>query len=344
VSWELGPFTRLAEPLLTEQPALPWASKDLFNPGAVVRDGAVHLLVRGEDDIGAYAGTSRIGVARSDDGVAFEIETEPVLSPADDACDAWEHEGGCEDPRVVESPDGTYVCTYTGFNGRRATLMVATSIDLHAWVKHGPAFAGTPYEERWAKSGSIVTEVRDGRLVATQIDGRYWMYWGEGTCFAATSTDLVRWTPLEFDTTEDRSLERVDGRWKLHRVRGGPALRPVLFPRAGRFDSLLVEPGPPAVRTEHGIVLLYNGGNHSVGGDASLPPHAYSPGQALFDANDAASCIARATEPFLRPGAGEHEGQVGNVCFAQGLVLFRDEWRLYLGLADSRIGCATAPA
>jgi len=342
--WELGPFTRHPTPLLREQPALPWASKDLFNPGAVVREGVVHLLVRGEDDVGAVAGTSRIGLASSGDGVRFDIEPEPVLSPADDAFDEWEHKGGCEDPRVVEAPDGTYVCTYTGFNGHRATLMIATSTDLRAWDKHGPAFAGTPYETCWSKSGSIVTEVRDGQLVATAIDGRYWMYWGEGTCFAATSTDLVHWTPLEFDTVEDRSLERVGDRWKLHRVRSGPALRPLLFPRARRFDSLLVEPGPPAVRTDDGIVLLYNGGNHPVRGDASLPPGSYSPGQALFDANDPASCIARATEPFLRPGAADREGQVGDVCFAQGLVLFRDQWHLYLGLADSRIGLATAPA
>ena len=142
---------------------------------------------------------------------------------------------------------------------------------------------------------------------------------------------------------EDRSLERVDDRWKVRRVVGGPALRPVLFPRAGRFDSWLVEPGPPAVRTDAGIVLLYNGGNHATRGDASLPPYAYSPGQALFDANDPASSIARATAPFLRPSDDDHEGQVGDVCFAQGLVRFRNEWRLYLGLADSRIGVATAP-
>ncbi|MEA3054909.1 MAG: beta,2-mannosidase, partial [Actinomycetota bacterium] len=175
-------------------------------------------------------------------------------------------------------------------------------------------------------------------------DGRYWMYWGEGTCFAATSTDLVRWTPLEFDTLEDRTLERVGDRWKVHRVRGGPALRPVLFPRAGRFDSRLVEPGPPAVLTDDGIVLIYNGANHHARGDASLPAHAYSPGQALFDVDDPASCIARATEPFLRPDVSDHDGQVGDVCFAQGLVRFRGEWRLYLGLADSRIGVATAPS
>jgi predicted GH43/DUF377 family glycosyl hydrolase len=322
-----------------------WAAKDVFNPGGVVRDGRVHLLVRAEDRDGRYAGVSRIGLAVSDDGHSFVLEPEPVLFPADDRWQAWEWPGGCEDPRVVEHPDGGYVCTYTAFDGKTGVLFVATSNDLRRWDKHGPAFAGTPHARRWSKSGAIVTEVRDGRLVAARIDGRYWMYWGEGTCFAATSDDLVHWSPVEFDATADRYLTWENGRWDLHRVAGQRVLRPLLFPRAGRFDSLIVEPGPPAVLTGDGVVLIYNGANHPVGGDPSLPAFAYQPGQALFDPHEPGSCIARTVHPFLRPDtAAEQTGQVDNVCFAQSLVLFRGEWILYHGMADSHIGSATAPA
>ena len=78
-------------------------------------------------------------------------------------------------------------------------------------------------------------------------------------------------------------------------------------------------------------------------GDPSLPPFSYQPGQVLFDPGDPSSCIARDTEPFLRPDqVGADDGQVGNVCFAQALVLFDGAWRLYFGMADSRIGCAVA--
>ena len=120
-------------------------------------------------------------------------------------------------------------------------------------------------------------------------------------------------------------------------------LRPLLFPRLDRFDSLLVEPGPPALRTEHGIMLLYNGANHN-GTRRSLPaPFSYQPGQVLFDPKDPSSCIARDTDPFLRADeVGAGRGQVGNVCFAQALVLCNDAWRLYFGMADSLIGCAVA--
>ena len=87
----------------------------------------IHLLVRGEDSAGRYAGVSRIGLAVSTDGESFDVEPEPVLSPGDDEWQTWEGAGGCEDPRVVEAPDGGYVCTYTGFDGKSGTLMVATS-------------------------------------------------------------------------------------------------------------------------------------------------------------------------------------------------------------------------
>jgi predicted GH43/DUF377 family glycosyl hydrolase len=181
--------------------------------------------------------------------------------------------------------------------------------------------------------------------VAARIGGRFWMYWGEGICFAATSEDLVRWKPLDFDATAERSLLHVDGRWDIEVVPGQRVLRPLLFPRRGRFDSLLVEPGPPGVRTADGIVLVYNGANRVEGGDPALPPLSYQPGQALFDGADPAACIARAVEPFLTASAVDaRDGQVGNVCFAQALVLHAGRWHLYYGMADSRIGTAVAPA
>jgi predicted GH43/DUF377 family glycosyl hydrolase len=358
-NWRIGPFVPVGQNVLADLAAarftcpvsgvdVAWAAKDAFNPGAVVHEGRVHMLFRGEDTVGRFAGTSRIGLAVSDDGLTFAVHPHPVLFPDDDPWQAWEWPGGCEDPRVVESPDGGFVATYTAFDGKVGTLFVATSGDLRHWTKRGPAFASSPYALRSSKSGSILTEVRGGRLVAARTNGRFWMYWGEGTCFAATSEDLVRWTPVEFDASRDRYLSydpSADQPWDIHVVSGQRVLRPILAPRRRRFDSLLVEPGPPALSTPGGIVLIYNGANHYVDGDASLEPLSYQPGQALFDAEDPASCIARDIEPFLRADEVDaREGQVSNVCFAQSLVLLENKWHLYFGMADSRIGCAVAPA
>jgi predicted GH43/DUF377 family glycosyl hydrolase len=358
-TWAIGPFSK-PQRVLADRPAVTftcpvsketvaWAAKDAFNPGAVVHDDKVCLLVRAEDAVGRYAGVSRIGLATSVDGFHFELEPEPVLAPGDDRWQAWEWPGGCEDPRVVESPDGGFVCTYTAFDGKTGAMFVATSPDLRQWTKHGPAFAKTRYVRRLSKSGAILTELKDGRLVAARHEGKYWMYWGEGMIFAATSDDLIAWTPLETDIAPDRYLtwepggEDRKGGWQIDRVPGLMGLHPLAGPRRHRFDSMLTEPGPPAVKTDDGVVLIYNGANHYQHGDPNAPAFAYQPGQILFDGRDPTAPIARLQEPFLRIDPAEADGQVGNVCFAEGLVAFKGQWLLYVGLADSRLGVSTAP-
>jgi len=357
--WSLGPFSRPERILEDRLPVsfrcpvsretVAWAAKDVFNPGAVVQDGRVALLVRAEDAVGRYAGVSRIGLATSADGRHFELEPAPVIYPDDDEWQAWEWPGGCEDPRLVEGPDGAFVCTYTAFDGKVGAPFVATSPDLRRWTKHGPAFARSPYVRRPSKSGAILTELIDGRLVASRREGRFWMYWGEGVIYAATSDDLVRWTPKEIETAPERYLTLSPATamqplgWRVDRIAGPTGLHPVAAPRRRRFDSALAEPGPPAVLTEAGVVLIYNGGNHPATGDPAAPGRAYQPGQLLLDAEDPMAVICRPKIPFLRIDPAEAEGQVGNVCFAEGLVAFRGEWLLYVGLADSRLGVSSAP-
>src|ERR1041385_6146853 len=52
-------------PILNQ--AVKWDEKDVFNPAAVVKDNKVYMIFRAEDKIGKYAGTSRLGLAISDD-------------------------------------------------------------------------------------------------------------------------------------------------------------------------------------------------------------------------------------------------------------------------------------
>jgi predicted GH43/DUF377 family glycosyl hydrolase len=358
-AWALGPFSR-PQRVLEPRPEVSfvcpvsgervaWAAKDAFNPGAVVHEGNVCLLVRAEDAVGRYAGVSRIGLAVSADGLQFELEPEPVIAPGNDRWQAWEWPGGCEDPRLVESPEGGFVCTYTAFDGKVGCLFIATSPDLRTWTKHGPAFAKTPYVRLPTKSGAILTALKDDRLIAVRHEDKFWMYWGEGTIYAATSDDLIRWTPVEIDTAPDRYLTLDPGtdgsaaRWQVDRVPGTMGLHPLAGPRRRRFDSRLTEPGPPALLTDAGIVLIYNGANHFRDGDPRVSANAYQPGQILFDAADPRAVIGRLEDPFLGIDPAEAGGQVGNVCFAEGLVAFQGQWRLYVGLADSRLGVSIAP-
>jgi predicted GH43/DUF377 family glycosyl hydrolase len=363
--WEIGPFTKLdaANPVLgpcddsrwdcSLAGRIAWEAKDVFNPAAIVKDGVIHLLYRAEDNVGRHLGTSRIGLALSPDGVTFEREPAPVLYPGDDAHRRYEWEGGTEDPRVCSTEDGGYLMTYTAYDGVKARLCLATSSDLRTWTKHGAAFKAMP--DLWGKAGAVVCRVDGERLVATKLHGKYWMYWGESYVFAATSDDLIDWEPVVHPTQAARpnqpgmpSAPDIESRWLAHELghtaSEREALVAVIRPRTGRFDSVLVEPGPPAILTEHGIVLLYHGKNAKDGGDPRFPAYTYGVGQLLLDPEDPTAVLARPTEPFLFPDRDyEITGQVGNVCFAEGLVPFGDRWLLYYGTADSKIAMAAAP-
>lgn len=118
-----------------------WEGKDVFNPASVVRNDTLFLLYRAEDFVGKYNGTSRIGLAYSLDGINFQRYDTPVFYPDEDEVKVYEWEGGAEDPRVVEDEEGRYIMTYTGYDGDKARLLIATSYDLRNWTKHGPAFS-----------------------------------------------------------------------------------------------------------------------------------------------------------------------------------------------------------
>jgi len=185
------------------------------------------LLYRSEDNSAQRIGnrSSRLGYAFSKDGMNFKKCRFPVLYPAKDSQFEQEMPGGCEDPRIARRENGTYVLLYTQWNRKVPRLAVATSKDLKSWTKFGSvfkmAFAGKFFNEP-TKSVSIVTKVVRENQVIAKINGKYFMYWGEKNVYAATSDDLISWTPI------------LNSKGDIQ----------VLFsPRAGFFDSELTEVG-----------------------------------------------------------------------------------------------------
>lgn len=265
--------------------------------------------------------TSRLGLAVSDDGLHFKKEPEPVFYPSDDSMKVYEWKGGVEDPRIVESEDGTYVLTYTSYDGKTARLCLATSKDLRVWTKHGLVLKDEKYSNLWSKSGAIVSRLEGNRIIATKVSGKYWMYFGDTDLFIATSDDLIHWNAVEND--ESRKMISV------------------LHPRPGYFDSRLVEPGPYALVHDDGILLIYNSSNAANNNDPVLPEFTYSAGQALFDSEYPYKLKSRMDTLFITPEKPyEITGEVNNVCFVEGLVFFRNMWFLYYGTADSKIAVA----
>ncbi|MFT6935495.1 MAG: putative GH43/DUF377 family glycosyl hydrolase [Maribacter sp.] len=304
-----------------------WQKADVFNPGAVVRNDTVFVLFRAEDNPKAILGgrTSRIGLAYSTDGISFTKHPQPVLYPDNDEFSQWDQPGGIEDPRIVETPEGEYIMLYTSWNTDVARLSSATSKDLRNWTKQGPVFEEAhdgKFLDVWSKSGSMVTELVDGRLIAKKINGKYLMYWGELFVNLAVSSNGVDWEPTLKENGE---------------------LLYSFTPTVNEFDSHLTEPGPPALYTENGILLLYNGKNLSgEGATSKYPQGTYCGGQVLFDKNDPTKMIARLETPFICPSLPhEISGQYkAGTTFIEGLVYFKEKWFLYYGTADSMVGLA----
>jgi predicted GH43/DUF377 family glycosyl hydrolase len=304
-----------------------WQRADVFNPAAIVKDNKVFLLYRSEDNPAAAIGgrTSRVGLAESDDGIHFKKFPTPVLYPDKDAFAKYDQPGGCEDPRVVETADGTYVIVYTAWNGKIARLSIAFSKDLFHWTKKGPAFAKAydgKFLNAWSKSGSIITKMENRKILAAKINGKYWMYWGEQFINLAWSENLYDWYPLLDQKNE---------------------LKKIAETRVRKFDSDLTECGPPAIITQKGIVLFYNGKNATnENADPLLSKGTYSVGQIIFDLNDPAKITGRSDTCFLKPTLPhETSGQyAAGTTFSEGLVFFKNKWFLYYGTADSFVGVA----
>ena len=337
--WALGGFVRPegVNPVITtsnrsfrcpmRETKIFWEESDVFNPAATVKDGKIVVLYRAEDKTAMGIGkrTSRIGYAASKDGLRMKKRNKPVLYPCQDEFAQYDNPGGCEDPRVTMTEDGLYVMAYTSWNRKKPRLSIATSRDLKHWQKHGPAFAKA-YDGKFmnieSKSASMVTKVVNGQQVITKINGKYFMYWGEHKMYAATSDDLINWYPVLDEKGE---------------------LAVVIKPRNGFFDSALTECGPPAVLTDKGIVLLYNGKNKKDDKrDKRFTAGAYCGGQILCDTKDPMKVLDRLDVPFFRPMAEfEKSGQyVDGTVFLEGLVYFHDKWFLYYGCADSQVGVA----
>ncbi len=273
-------------------------SRAVYNPAAWRDGNRWYLLARCEATGDPCSG--RLGLATGVDGVHFTLAPEPILVPEH----AYERLG-CEDPRVTRLPEGwvlTYVGKTAGYPGHH--LCLALSHDGRGWEKQGVVLApgpGTWYEGQ-VKAGAISPVRWRGQYVMFFMGERRPWHTAIGL---ATSRDLRTWTPLP---------------------------EPVLRPRPGHFDSMGVEPGPPPVLTDAGLLFIYNGWNAR---------RVHCVGVAWLDPEDPRRVLARAQAPVLRPTTHwERAGNVPNVVFATGLVIEPPIGWLYYGAADRCVGLA----
>jgi len=96
---------------------------DFSDPRLIIRPAETYLT-----------SISHLRLARSKDGINFEIEDTPAISPANDS-----ESFGIEDPRISRI-DGTYYISYVGVSPFGVTSCLASTKDFKSFERHGVIF------------------------------------------------------------------------------------------------------------------------------------------------------------------------------------------------------------
>lgn len=195
---------------------IPFRCNTVFNGSTVRKDGVYYLLLR----IEGQGGASVFALAKSENGLRFEVEPEPVMTPAKNGIFAKYEARGIEDPRITMI-DGTYYVMYTAYSRYGARIALAKTENFYDY-------------ERIA----LVSEPgnKDGILFPEKINNQYVRFDrpignGIGSIWISYSKNLLDW-----------------GRAKI-----------LMPPRPRFWDSYRIGASVPPIKTEHGWLEIYHG-------------------------------------------------------------------------------------
>jgi len=318
-------------PILTPDKNLQWEKEGVFNPGVVLVGDEVVMLYRAVGEKEAYI--SRIGLAKSKDGIVFErASTEPVFWPKE-TFDKW----ATEDPRITQIGEDFYV-TY---------VAVATRI-----MQDGQPFVGSvPLQTTTAllrtrdftsfeNLGIISPENSDNKdivLFPRKIGGRYCMLhrpnlwdktWHE---IIKSKGETVTW-PYDVETLPEHPgiwIAWSDNLkyWKEHR----------LLLHSSHHTDAKIGPGLPPIETADGWLIIY----HHVITTENKDAFIYSVRAALFDLDDPTKMIGKLPYAILNPEMPYEKEQLSPIVFPTGGYVVDDTLFVYYGASDRYIALAT---
>jgi len=307
------------------RPELQWERGAVLN-AALVKDGdTYHTLYRAinheagwsEQNRGTYE--SSIGFAKSQDGLTWEANVEPVVPFG------FVGDYEAEDPRVTRIGD-IYYMTYCLYSISEGIPVPGYSVskDLLHWEHKGEL---VPYESCGINKNAVLfPEKIDDKFVLmhrpecqafkhlpfTDFDWRTWSRFNEMSeeqspgITLSVSKDLKEWTETEI----------------------------IMQPRKDCWDNYKVGPGAPPIATEKGWLVVYHGVDTN---------HVYRLGLAMLDKDNPKRVIARQKECLLEPELDwEKNGDVPNVVFTCGAVLEDNTLKVLYGGADRVLGWAEA--
>ncbi len=317
----------MKNPIIGPTPNSYWESEAVFNPGAVVHGDKVHLFYRalGPD------GVSRIGYAKSSDGVHFDHRApHPVFvpemaalakqakhhlhtSPARLSYDRVLYQsgggwGGSEDPRVVKIDDRIYM-TINIFNGWHSIRVGVTSIseedlDRENWNWRRLVFL-SPENQRH----------KNWVLFPGKVGGKYALFHNlhhsDAKRVRIQYLDNLEETPEPFESPDPHYLPDRHMAWH-HRTRSV---------------------GPPPVKTKYGWLLFY----HAMDPE---DPNRYKLGVLLLDSKDPTKILYRSRYPILEPDEWYENDWKPGIIYASGAVVKGDTLFIYYGGGDKYVGVA----
>jgi predicted GH43/DUF377 family glycosyl hydrolase len=203
-------------PILTKRD-IPYPVETVHNAGAIKFEGRYILLFRSH----LHNGRSIIGIARSDDGYNFTVDSKPFMVPSTDSAFSRFEEYGVEDPRIC-SIDGAYYITYSAYSRFGVRIGLAKTHDF-----------------KTVERISLISEpdMRNVVIFPETFDGRYarldrphseinpWAIW------LSWSPDLVHWGESE------------------------PVINPVTY----HWDQMKIGPGATPIKTSDGWLNIFHG-------------------------------------------------------------------------------------
>ena len=253
--------------------------------------------------IGVFRNDTRNGlpflhVGRSDDGIHWDFEHEPIvwIRPDGSKAQGKEHFGYQYDPRVVPVDGRNYVIWCNDFNG--PTIGLGYTDDFKTFHQLENAFV--PFN-------------RNGVLFPRKIDGDYVLlnrpsdsgHTPFGDIYLSRSKDLVHW-----------------GRHRYVMGAGGP----------GWWQNLKIGAGPAPIETDRGWILIYHAVTKLCNG------YVYQMGAALLDRDQPDKVLMRGDGYILAPEhPTETTGLTPNVTFPCAALTCGDTGRIavYYGAADT---------
>jgi beta-1,2-mannobiose phosphorylase / 1,2-beta-oligomannan phosphorylase len=321
------------EGIVLEPTKLPFEVKAVLNPACIRKGKYVYMFYRAVDE----HGHSSIGRCKLDGPLkVIQRDKKPFFYREKSS------EFGIEDPRITYL-NGTYYLVYIIYDGKNVRIAYATSKDLKKFTKKGIISPEITYDE----AENIF------RVCKSQLKERYFLF--ESYFKDINGKDVILWDKDAF-----LFPKKFKGKFALvHRIL--PDMQIIYFKNFKELKSLdfwknyfkslsshiILESmywyesrniggGCPPIETDYGWLLIY----HAV--DDMDKGRTYRASVALLDKKDPRKVIGRLSEPLFSPTKKwEKKGDVNNVVFPTGAVVFDGRLYIYYGAADTRIAAVS---